>query len=69
MIIAVKIIFMVAVLYLAAGVLFAVFFLNRGIQKIDTAAHGSGWGFRLIILPGIIVFWPVLLIKWIKAKR
>jgi hypothetical protein len=69
MIIAVKIIFMVAVLYLAAGVLFAVFFLNRGIQKIDTAAHGSGWGFRLIILPGVIVFWPVLLIKWIKVKR
>jgi hypothetical protein len=69
MIIAVKIIFMMAVLYLAAGVLFAVFFLNKGIQKIDTAAHGSGWGFRLIILPGVIVFWPVLLNKWRKVKK
>jgi hypothetical protein len=69
MIIAVKIIFMMAVLYLAAGVLFAVFFLNKGIQKMDTAAHGSGWGFRLIILPGVIVFWPVLLNKWRKVKK
>ena len=69
MIIAVKIIFIMAALYLAAGVLFAVFFLNKGLQKMDTAAHGSGWGFRLIILPGVIVFWPVLLNKLIKVKK
>ena len=59
---------MMAALYLVAGVLFAFFFLIKGIQKVDTAAYGSGWGFRLIILPGVITFWPVLLTKWIKVK-
>jgi len=61
-------IFVVAALYLIAGVLFAIFFLVKGIQKVDTTAHGSGWGFRLIILPGTIVLWPVLLNKWRKVK-
>ena len=56
-------------LYLAAGALFAIFFLSNGLEKMDTAAHGSGWGFRLIILPGTIVLWPVLLNKWMKAKK
>ena len=64
----VSIFFLALAIYLLAGVLFAIFFLTKGIEKIDTAAHGSGWGFRLIILPGTIVLWPVLLNKWIKAK-
>lgn len=57
-----------AALYLAAGFLFAVFFLNKGIQKTDPSAKGSGIGFRMIILPGIMVFWPVLLHHWMKIK-
>ncbi len=65
----VSIIFMAVALYLIAGILFAVFFLSKGIHKIDTAAHGSGWGFKLIILPGTIVLWPVLLNKWRKVKK
>ena len=66
---AVYIIFMMAGVYLAGGALFAIFFLSRGLEKMDTAAHGSGWGFRLIILPGTIVLWPVLLSKWMKVKK
>ena len=65
----VAVIFLVIALYLVAGILFAIFFLIKGIEKIDTTAHGSGWGFRLIILPGTIVLWPVLLNKWIKSKQ
>ena len=65
----VTILFLALAIYLIAGILFAVFFLLNGIEKIDTTAHGSGWGFRLIVLPGTIVFWPVLLNKWIKVKK
>lgn len=36
---------------------------------VDEGAHGSGWGFRLIIIPGIVVFWPLLLRKWIAAVK
>ncbi len=60
---------MMAALYLLAGVLFALVFLIRGLEKMDSAAHGSGWGFRLIIIPGTIVLWPVLLKKWTKVKK
>ena len=56
-------------IYLATGLLFALFFLTKGVNKIDTSANGSGWGFRIIILPGTIVLWPLLLNKWIKTKK
>jgi hypothetical protein len=66
---AVYMILIIAAVYLLAGSLFAIFFLTKGIEKIDTAAHGPGWGFRLIILPGVIALWPVLLKKWMKIKK
>ena len=65
----VYIIFYIAALYLFAGFLFAIPFIIKGVSKIDEGAVGSGWGFRLIIIPGTIVFWPVLLKKWLKAIK
>lgn len=55
--------------YLLCGVAFAIPFVLKGVDSIDEGAHGSGWGFRAIIIPGTIIFWPILLRKWIKAKR
>lgn len=55
--------------YLLAGLIFAIPFLIKGVTAIDEGATGSKWGFRLIILPGTMVFWPLLLRKWIKAKN
>jgi hypothetical protein len=51
-----------------AGITFVVPFLLKGIKKIDEGAHGSSIGFYIIIIPGVIVFWPVLLKKWLKRK-
>ena len=54
-------------LYLAGGFLFAVPFVFIGVKKIDPhAAHGS-WGFRLLIFPGTLAFWPLLLRRWLKG--
>ncbi|MEP7377842.1 MAG: hypothetical protein ABI675_30865 [Chitinophagaceae bacterium] len=63
----VYIILIIVALYLFAGLVFAVPFVLKGVTKIDEGAHGSTWGFRIIIIPGTIVFWPVLLKKWMKA--
>jgi len=53
--------------YLACGFLFAVPFVLFGVKRIDShAAHGS-WGFRLLIIPGTSVFWPLLLGRWLKG--
>ena len=64
----IKILFLLMGLYLVAGLVFAVIFLIKGIEKTDEGAHGGTWGFKLIIIPGILALWPVLLKKWIKAK-
>jgi hypothetical protein len=55
--------------YLSLGFVFSIAFLTIGITKIDHAVKGSTWGFRLIIFPGVIVLWPVLLLKWINSSN
>lgn len=50
--------------YAVAGVVFAVPFALRGAAALDPAAAGSGWGFRLIITPGVVALWPLLLWRW-----
>ena len=66
---ATEIILIIAAVYLALGVLFLIPFLMKGIYKMDEGAHGSTIGFKIIIIPGVIVFWPVLLSKWMKGNR
>ena len=65
----VYIILLIVALYLAAGLVFAVPFVIRGVTRIDESAVGSKWGFRLIIIPGTVVFWPLLLRKWLKTLK
>jgi hypothetical protein len=53
--------------YLAAGLAFAIPFVLAGVKRIDPhAAHGS-WGFRLLIIPGTMCFWPLLARRWMKG--
>jgi len=50
--------------YMACGLVFAIPFALVGVKKIDPhAAHGS-WGFRLLVIPGAMAFWPLLLRRW-----
>ena len=50
--------------YLGVGVLFAVPFAFVGAARIDPDAAGATLGFRLLILPGAVALWPVLLLRW-----
>jgi len=63
-----NIILVIITIYLLTGVLFSIVFLSKGIQQVDEGSHETRMGFRLIILPGCIIFWPVLLKKWMKAS-
>ena len=64
-----NIILTILLIYLSCGFVFAIPFVIKGANKIDEGAHGATWGFRLIIMPGTIVLWPVLLKKWIAANK
>jgi len=65
----ISILLSLAGLYLLAGALFALAFLPKGITKVDEDAKGTSVWFRLIILPGVIIFWPALLKKWIQSNK
>ena len=48
-----------------AGLVFAARFLPRRIERVDPSARGAGWGFRLLILPGVVALWPLL---WARTR-
>jgi hypothetical protein len=53
--------------YFACGMVFAIPFALIGVKKIDPhATHGS-WGFRVLILPGTMALWPLLLTRWARG--
>ena len=56
-------------LYLIAGLLFSVPFVIRGVGRIDPVARTGSWGFRLIVLPGVVALWPLLLRRWITGAQ
>jgi len=62
-------IFTVVGIYIICGFVFALAFVFKGAQVIDEGAKDSTWGFRIIIIPASIVFWPLLLIKWIRVSK
>ncbi len=61
-----EIILIIFEIYLGCGIFFAIYFLSKGIHKLDGGAHGSSLSFRLLIAAGVIVFWIYLLKKIIS---
>jgi hypothetical protein len=53
--------------YGICGLLFAVPFVLVGVNRIDPHAGHSSWGFRLLIIPGTVALWPLLLRRWWKG--
>lgn len=51
-------------IYLGLGLLFAIVFVTKGAGKIDPTAKGGTIGFRLLIIPGVMAFWPLLTKRW-----
>ncbi|MGH7457072.1 MAG: hypothetical protein ACRENG_37325, partial [bacterium] len=46
------------------GFMFALFFVTKGAGKIDPTAEAGAIGFRLLIIPGTMAFWPLLAKRW-----
>ena len=56
-------------IYALLGVLFAIVFVTRGVGRIDPDARAGTWGFRLLIFPGVVAFWPYLMRRWLAGAR
>ncbi len=54
--------------YALIGLLFAIPFVFRGVNKIDPSARDGSLGFRLLILPGAAAFWPLLMRRWMRGE-
>ena len=55
-------------IYLTLGLIFGILFAFAGAKKIDPAAADAGIGFKLAIIPGCAIFWPFLLMRWVKHQ-
>lgn len=56
-------------LYAGCGLVFAAAFLTRGVERLDPAAAGASVWVRLLLAPGCIALWPVLLRLWRDAPK
>lgn len=56
-------------IYILIGLPIGIAFIARGVTRVDPVATGSSLRFRLLILPGTVALWPIMLRKWLGATR
>lgn len=54
-------------IYLYIGVAVAAVFLTVGVGRVDASASGS-YFFRAVAFPGVVVLWPVVLLRWLQLE-
>jgi len=57
-----------AALYGAAGFGVGVAFLIFGLERCTPAGRGA-YAFRLLLLPGLMLLWPLVLWRWAVLAR
>jgi hypothetical protein len=55
--------------YGLAGLLFAVPFLAVGAARVDPHLTASPRAVRVLILPGVATFWPLLAWRWLAGEQ
>jgi hypothetical protein len=56
-------------IYLVCGLVFAIPFVLVGVGRIDPHAKHGSWGFRVLIIPGTILLWPLLGRRWFRGVQ
>jgi hypothetical protein len=54
--------------WLAIGIIVGLAFLFLGVGRVDPAAHGS-YAFRPLLLPGLVLLWPLVALRWFTLSR
>lgn len=54
--------------YALLGLAVALGFLLLGLERVDPAARGA-FAFRPLLLPGLVLLWPLVLWRWRVLAR
>lgn len=55
-------------IYVAFGILFGLYFLFLGANKIDPILANGKKGVRVLLFPGVVATWPLFIKKAFKSK-
>jgi hypothetical protein len=55
--------------YLVIGAVVAIYAALRGAAASDAAARGAGLFFRLLIMPGVALLWPIMILRYLSGQR
>ncbi|OEK06253.1 hypothetical protein [Roseivirga misakiensis] len=62
-------IFLIALaIYVLLGLFFYAFFIKSGVHKIDSGVKEAPIFMKVLILPGTVALWPILLKKIRKGE-
>lgn len=56
-------------LYLLIGVVVSIWFAFYKVARIDEGAKATSIGFKLLLLPGSILLWPIVLHKTFSNQK
>ena len=54
--------------YLVIGVAIATAFLTLGLRRLDPIAAAGPVRFKLMIAPGIVALWPIMIMLWASGR-
>ncbi|MEM9163922.1 MAG: hypothetical protein AAGC54_12745 [Cyanobacteria bacterium P01_F01_bin.4] len=55
--------------YFIAGLIFAILFSLFGVQRTDPSARALAPLFRLMIIPGVSIFWPMFALRLVRGQQ
>jgi hypothetical protein len=67
-VVAAEVLISIASWYAGLGAAVAALFLAVGLNRIDPAGHGS-YLFRVLLVPGLVLLWPIVLLRWLQLER
>lgn len=53
-------------IYLVLGCVFAIWFVLYGVNKLDAGMEHASWKVRILLIPGSILLWTVLMTKYVN---
>ena len=56
-------------IYLTIGVVFTIWFLLKGAVELDEGVEHTPWHFKLLLVPGSILLWVILVYKLTTKKK